>query len=142
MLCLPLAYGAPSSASFPRRSVLAPQSSRRRAPPARSCCVSRSPTGRLQAPPSLVARSSLLRPVGAAPLLLAHAVSPARLRGAFRRLLPSSLVPRSSVQSAPRPSGSLMLCLPLAYGAPSGAPFAQRPVGGQWRTRRAPPPSP
>ena len=38
-----------------------------------------------------------------------HAVSPARLRGALRRRLPSSLVPRSSVQAAPRPSGSLRL---------------------------------
>src|SRR5258708_7250842 len=36
-----------------------------------------------------------------------HAVSPARLRGALRHRLPSSLVPRSSVQAAPRPSGSL-----------------------------------
>ncbi len=36
-----------------------------------------------------------------------RAPSPARLRGALRRLLPSSLVPRSSVQAAPRPSGSL-----------------------------------
>jgi hypothetical protein len=34
-------------------------------------------------------------------------VSPARLRGALRRRLPSSLVPRSSVQATPRPSGSL-----------------------------------
>jgi mannosyltransferase len=34
------------------------------------------------------------------------AVSPARLRGAQGRPLPSSLVPRSSVQAAPRPSGS------------------------------------
>src|SRR6266851_1665894 len=36
-----------------------------------------------------------------------RAPSPARLRGALRRRLPSSLVPRSSVQAAPRPSGSL-----------------------------------
>ena len=34
-------------------------------------------------------------------------LSPARLRGALRRLLPSSLVPRSSVQSPPRPFGSV-----------------------------------
>ena len=65
---------------------------------------------------------------------VAHAVSPARLWGAFRRRLPSSLVPRSSVQATPRPSGSLtasparlwgafrcrlpsslVLCSPLAY---------------------------
>src|SRR5260221_9306562 len=37
MRCLPLASGAPSGAAFPRRSSLAPQSRRRRAPPARSC---------------------------------------------------------------------------------------------------------
>src|SRR5260370_36003712 len=50
---------------------------------------------------------------------------PAHLRGALRRRLPSSLVPRSSVQATPRPRGSLTL--PRA------------------RTRRAgpgPPPSP
>ncbi len=35
-------------------------------------------------------------------------VLPARLRDAMRRLLPSSLVPRSSVQEAPRPSGERM----------------------------------
>jgi hypothetical protein len=38
----------------------------------RTCLVSRSPTGRFGAPPSLVARSSLLSPGGAAPLRLAH----------------------------------------------------------------------
>ncbi len=37
-----------------------------------------------------------------------HAVSAARLRAALGRRLPSSLVPRSSVQAPPRPSGSLM----------------------------------
>src|SRR5262249_35128717 len=44
---------------------------------------------------------------------LAHALSPARLRGAGGRRLPPSLVPRSLVQATPRPSGSLMLCPPL-----------------------------
>src|SRR5258706_14487164 len=34
------------------------------------------------------------------------ALSPACLRGAVRRRLPSSLVPRSSVEAAPRPSGT------------------------------------
>src|SRR5260370_20166527 len=37
MLCSPLASGALLGAAFPRRSSLAPQSRRRRAPPARSC---------------------------------------------------------------------------------------------------------
>src|ERR1039457_5813594 len=37
MPCLPLASGALSGAAIPRRSFLAPQSRRRRAPPARSC---------------------------------------------------------------------------------------------------------
>ena len=36
------------------------------------------------------------------------AVLAMRLRGAFRRRLPSSLVPRSSVQAAPRPFGAFM----------------------------------
>ena len=45
------------------------------------------------------------------------AVFPARLRGALRRLLPSSLVPRSSVQSAPRPFGS---------------PGRRRPTRAEW----------
>jgi hypothetical protein len=40
--------------------------------------------------------------------LLAHAVFPARLRGALRHRLPSSLLRRSSVQATPRPFGSLM----------------------------------
>jgi hypothetical protein len=40
-------------------------------------------------------------------------VLPAHLRGAMRHRPPSSLVPRSSVQAAPRPSGSLM---PVAMG--------------------------
>jgi MFS transporter, DHA3 family, macrolide efflux protein len=35
-----------------------------------------------------------------------QALPSVRRRGAFRRLLPSSLVPRSSVQAAPRPDGS------------------------------------
>ena len=35
-------------------------------------------------------------------------VHPARLQGAPRHGLPSSLVPRSSVQAAPRPPGSLV----------------------------------
>ena len=37
-----------------------------------------------------------------------RAASLARLRGALRHRLPSSLVPRSSVQATPRPSGALM----------------------------------
>ncbi len=41
------------------------------------------------------------------PEQLAHSIPFARLRSARRRLLPSSLVPRSSVQSPPRTSGSL-----------------------------------
>src|SRR6266851_8874895 len=40
MLCLLLASGAPQGASFPRRSFLAPQSRRRRAPSAHSWCAS------------------------------------------------------------------------------------------------------
>src|ERR1019366_10788186 len=44
----------------------------------------------------------------------AHAVLPLRLRGALRRLLPSSLVPRSSVQAAPRPFGALTGRAPAA----------------------------
>src|SRR5580700_10960010 len=39
MLALPLAYGAPLGAAFPRRSFLAPQSRPHRAPPARSLVV-------------------------------------------------------------------------------------------------------
>jgi len=53
-----------------------------------------------------VPEAALSRP-GTAPSGPTHAVSPARLRGAFGRRLPSSLVPRSSVQAAPRPSSSL-----------------------------------
>src|SRR5690348_1337641 len=40
MLCTPLAPGAPLGAVFPRRSSVAPQSRRRRAPSARSCHAS------------------------------------------------------------------------------------------------------
>src|SRR5262249_36668808 len=49
-------------------------------------------------------------------LTLAYAVFPARLRAPLRRRLPSSLVPRSSVQAAPRPFGSLGLCWPARSG--------------------------
>src|SRR5215469_2626606 len=74
-LCLWLACGAlfetpPSLVA--RRKLLAPQSRRRRAPPAR--CASGSPAGRSlrhRLPSSLVASSSLLNPGGAAPLRLA-----------------------------------------------------------------------
>src|SRR5216684_6876966 len=57
--------------------------------------------GRFEAAPSLVA--PLLSPGTAAPLARSRLLvrSP---RGALRRRLPSSLVPRSSVQASPRPS--------------------------------------
>src|SRR5580704_9071879 len=45
-----------------------------------------------------------------------HAVFPARFRGTFRRRLPSSLVPRSSVQAAPCPCSSLMTYAPPVPG--------------------------
>src|SRR5216683_4588214 len=45
----------------------------------------------------------------AAPSLVARTLLPAPRRDALRRRLPSSLVPRSSVQAAPRPGGSLTL---------------------------------
>src|ERR1700687_2832045 len=48
------------------------------------------------------------------------AVSSVRLRGALRRRLPSSLVPRSSVQAAPRPSGSLTCSSVQAAPRPGG----------------------
>ena len=54
-------------------------------------------------PPLLMAAA---RNLVAGLIMFPLAVLPARLRGASRRLLPSSLVPRSSVQSAPRPFGS------------------------------------
>jgi drug/metabolite transporter (DMT)-like permease len=54
-------------------------------------------------PPLLLAAA---RNLTAGLIMFPLAVFPARRRGALRRLLPSSLVPRSSVQSAPRPSGS------------------------------------
>jgi drug/metabolite transporter (DMT)-like permease len=54
-------------------------------------------------PPLLMAAT---RNLVAGLIMFPLAVSPARLRGAFRRRLPSSLVPRSSVQAAPRPFGS------------------------------------
>src|SRR5882724_8649528 len=101
----PLASGAPWGAAFPRHSFVAPQSRQRRAPPARSV-FARSLPGRLGAPPSLVTPSSLLSPGSAAPLRLARCL-PARFRGALGRRLPSSLLRRSSVQAAPRPSSSL-----------------------------------
>src|SRR6266851_4220338 len=44
-------------------------------------------------------------------------VSPARLRGALWRRLPSSLVPRSSVQATPRPSSSLTVSPARLRGA-------------------------
>src|SRR6266567_1305033 len=50
-------------------------------PPARPYSVPRSLPGRSKAPPSLVARPSLLSPDGAAPLQLAQTLFPARLRG-------------------------------------------------------------
>src|SRR5260221_8796961 len=46
--------------------------------------VSRSPPGRLQAPPSLVARPSLLSPGGAAPLRLSLCLRRPRRRGPDR----------------------------------------------------------
>ena len=55
-------------------------------------------------PPLLMAAA---RNLVAGLIMFPLAVFPARFRGALRRLLPSSLVPRSSVQAAPRPSGSL-----------------------------------
>ena len=55
-------------------------------------------------PPLLMAA---VRNLVAGLIMFPLAVSPARLRDAFRRRLPSSLVPRSSVQAAPRPFGSL-----------------------------------
>ena len=55
-------------------------------------------------PPLLMAAA---RNLVAGLIMFPLALSPARLRGALRRRLPSSLVPRSSVQAAPRPSGSL-----------------------------------
>src|SRR5258708_23358987 len=48
MLRLPLGSGAPSGAAFPRRSFLAPQSRRHRAPLARSSCVLVPVGGRVQ----------------------------------------------------------------------------------------------
>src|SRR5215831_4580886 len=78
-LCFSLAFGALFGAPpslVARRRLLAPQSRRRRAPPAR--CVSGSPSGRFlghRLPSSLVAGSSLLSPGGAAPLRLALAES-------------------------------------------------------------------
>src|SRR5580693_6274371 len=69
------------------------------------CSASLLASGAPAAPPSLVARSSLLSPGGAAPLRLALlARSPP---GRPRHRLPSSPVPRSSVQAAPRPFGSV-----------------------------------
>ncbi len=61
-----------------------------------------------------------LQPAPARRLRAAHALSPARLRGALGHRLPSSLVPRFSVQAAPRPSSSLM-------GGPAAAARAPRP---------------
>src|SRR5260370_14692353 len=60
---------------------------------------------------------------------LAHCLSPARLRAALRQPLPSSLVPRSSVQAPPRPFGSLT-CQP---------PRLLRPRPSHRRQRRPPP---
>ncbi len=58
-----------------------------------------------------------------------HALPPARLRGAWRRRLPSSLLrsflaPRSSVQAAPRPFGSLTRRPPCGWRPPTGCPAA------------------
>jgi drug/metabolite transporter (DMT)-like permease len=54
-------------------------------------------------PPLLLAA---VRNLVAGAIMFPLALFPPRLRGAFRRRLPSSLVPRSSVQAAPRPFGS------------------------------------
>ncbi len=64
-------------------------------------------------PPLLMAAA---RNLVAGLVMFPLALFPARLRGAFSRLLPSSLVPRSSVQSAPRPFGS----------------HGHRPTRGEW----------
>jgi drug/metabolite transporter (DMT)-like permease len=56
------------------------------------------------------------------------AVSPARPRGALMRRLPSSLVPRSSVQAAQRPHGSLV----RAEG-PDGGSARFWPGRAEWR---------
>src|SRR5216683_343869 len=72
-----------------------------------------------------------------APRRLAHALLPARLRGALGRRLPSSLVPRSSVQATPRPSGSLMLG-PWPWGAPAPGP-TPGPAPPHGRTPRSRP---
>ncbi len=64
------------------------------------------------------------------------AVSPARLRGALEAppsLVPRSFVARSSVQAAPRPSGSLTAQLVV---------IAKAPVPGRVKTRLTPPFSP
>src|SRR5260370_36421762 len=72
-LCLPLACGAPPHLPIPLHGAAFPR---------RSCSVSRSPPGPhptspspFTAPPSLVARPSLLSPGDATPLQLACAVS-------------------------------------------------------------------
>ena len=59
--------------------------------------------------------------------LAGSALPPARLWGAWRHRLPSSLVPRSSVQAPPRPAGS------LTAAQPTQSSWRASPVG---RTRR------
>src|SRR5262249_243620 len=90
-------------------------------------------------PPPPVARRPLLGPGGAAPLRLA--VFLARLRGPTRlpcpphwHRLPSSLVRRSSVQAAPRPSGSLWFWPAPGAPPPSPSPPPRPPL--------PPPPAP
>src|SRR6266568_2754738 len=94
----------------------------------RGGCASRSPPGAFEAPPSLVTRPSLLSPGGAAPSG-SLTVLPARLRAPLRHRLPSSLVPRSSVQAAPRPPARSP-CFPLASGSLArGTAPARRAAG-------------
>src|SRR5262249_25132354 len=71
--------GRLSGDAFPRRSSLAPQSRRRRAPLA-VLCIFRL-RGAFQATPSLVARPSLLSPGDAAPLWRCYALAGDRDQG-------------------------------------------------------------
>jgi drug/metabolite transporter (DMT)-like permease len=71
----------------------------------------------------------IMFPLAVSPARLRAAVSPARLRAAVRRRLPSSLVPRSSVQATPRPSGSLVGTLLLVANGVVGVGEKTVPSG-------------
>ena len=88
-------------------------------------------------PPLLMAAA---RNLVAGLIMFPLAASPARLRGALRRLLPSSLVPRSQggsggknrVQSAPRPYGSLVRSRRAAASFADGAARRSWPTRAEW----------